>query len=522
MSYTKKDDGYTYDDQGNIVFANKNDDKIIKDKSIVDMFLDGVLMLATMAGLYLALVLSLNIQLDSDTVVPGLVSMAMKTDPLLRLFSLRVMDPYLADLAYYVPLQLISGYNPLVLRLSAYLIFLGILASFAYIVYKAAGWWASVAFSALFVNMSAATLATLVLPDYHNSAILFAGVLIILYARYGSWKWFWAVLAAITLVSAYSDVLFLAIMAAPMFIFLSYKKEWRNATAVLGATFVVVALKFRWLIGSSTSNAGQGIDYLGLFKAAVLYVPSVLNGEANAFITGSSSQLGMIATLFIALFSAMTIGYAVRRTRTILPQNRYYMLVILPGAIFLMLAYITGAFTEPRYLTYLAITFCMLAASMSDQRLLKIIIVAVAVMGLIANAGFITNMSDNRPNNADTINMANYLVAHNYTYGYSDYWHSSINTYLTAQRVVVMPLCLDNNTTIQESNNIEYQWYKGNGFILDQNDTIQTPDWHTEVQGLIKEYPPEAVDVVNNNTTIYTFNQSTWNRMNVSTLIIRA
>src|SRR5208337_1757723 len=91
-------------------------------------------------GLLCGLLYSINQDLNSDSVVPGLVAMEIFQHGNIQ-FNYPADDSYLFTDIYpfYLITQFLSGYNPLVLKLTAYLIFLLAVAVFSFIVYKYSG-----------------------------------------------------------------------------------------------------------------------------------------------------------------------------------------------------------------------------------------------------------------------------------------------------------------------------------------------------------------------------------------------
>ena len=84
-------------------------------------------------GLGAGLMYSLNFELSSDTVVPGVVAKEVFSNGNFQ-FEFPVNDPYLFTDIYTFHLlpQVLSGYDPTVLRLTAFAMFLILIAIFSY------------------------------------------------------------------------------------------------------------------------------------------------------------------------------------------------------------------------------------------------------------------------------------------------------------------------------------------------------------------------------------------------------
>ena len=103
-----------------------------------------------MYGLLAGFMYSLNYDLGSDTVVPGIVAMEIFSHGNFQ-FDYPVNDPHIFTDVYTFHLmpQYLSGYDPTVLRLTAFVMFLILIAIFAYIIYRYAGIVSAMMFAAL-------------------------------------------------------------------------------------------------------------------------------------------------------------------------------------------------------------------------------------------------------------------------------------------------------------------------------------------------------------------------------------
>ena len=140
-----------------------------------------VLAILILYGLFAGLLYSLNYDLGSDNVVPGLVAIEVFNHGNFQ-FNYPANDPHLFTDVYTFHLlpQYLSGYDPTVLRLTAFVMFLILIAIFAYIIYGYAGTVSALMFAALMANLSPDAYWYFISPDWHLGMLIGAGLFIIL------------------------------------------------------------------------------------------------------------------------------------------------------------------------------------------------------------------------------------------------------------------------------------------------------------------------------------------------------
>ena len=141
-----------------------------------------VLSILIIYGLGTGLLYSINLHLDSDMVVPGIVAKEIFSHGNLQ-YNFPVNDPYLfTDIyTFHVIPQVLLGYDPMVLRLTAYAMFLIAILVFSFIVYRYTGLVSALLFAALMVNLSPDAYPYFINPVWHVGTLIATGVFIILF-----------------------------------------------------------------------------------------------------------------------------------------------------------------------------------------------------------------------------------------------------------------------------------------------------------------------------------------------------
>lgn len=147
--------------------------------------LELLLVVAILYGLATKLVLSLNLRLNSDNVVPGLMARDFweYKNYLLSDFFLPVHDTYLFTdvVPFHMIPQIISGFDPVALRLTGYVVFLLLLAAVSLLVYRVTGNLIStLILAALGANINVAGYTEFATPNNHAATAFFCAVLILL------------------------------------------------------------------------------------------------------------------------------------------------------------------------------------------------------------------------------------------------------------------------------------------------------------------------------------------------------
>ncbi len=152
----------------------------------------GYLCICCVIGLAFKCLIAVLQPLTSDTVVPGLMAMEIwnHQNLLMSDFVLPAPDPnILEDICFFFIPQVLSGFSPLVLKLTGYVQFLVIILAFSLILYSVLKKKTAVLlFIALMASCCPSTeiwhqyyyASKYLLPVFHNSTVIFLGILIYL------------------------------------------------------------------------------------------------------------------------------------------------------------------------------------------------------------------------------------------------------------------------------------------------------------------------------------------------------
>ena len=488
-------------------------------------------------GLITSFLDSVNLDLDSDTVVPGLVAMEFVNHGDFQ-FTYPVDDPYwFTDIFtfYFLP-QVISDYNPMVLRLTAFVVFLLVVAVFSYLIYKFSNLTSALLFAALFANLQPGAIYLFLAPEYHVGSLLFAGLFLLLFHTDIIHKLpFYAILVLSFVVGLIiiSDSIIIAFFILPYLAYCIYnfwikqdqmttdgsKKERalqlttrKNVTSKIANVLVVLVittisayeLKMNnfflnlhlFFITTKTGSIGTIIEHLTLFvNSLILLLNDSLHNIMN---TGVYWYDLIIATIFILV---IVYSFVWRNEKA---NYLYLMFLLSTFVMFVAFVFTTlGDGGSSRFLIFIAVSvFAVIALAYKPEKiglnlntmfLLAVIILILATMGanIIKISGY-----DYQPNKEDYA-LISYLEKNNLTFGYSDINSANKLIYLSKEKVLYPKITLVNNKFIVEVMLTTPRWYElsnGNGklcLLVNKND-----EYVDEVQQLIMVHKP-------NNTYYY-------------------
>jgi hypothetical protein len=502
-------------------------------------------------GLLCGLLYSINQDLNSDSVVPGIVAMEIFQHGNIQ-FNYPADDSYLfTDICpFYLVTQFLSGYNPLVLKLTAYLIFLLTVAVFSFIVYKYSGLINALIFAALLVNVNPTVYTIFITPEYHVGTLLAAGVMIYIF-DFGRVKNIsiyrmlaYAIFVALIVLSdSLIIVTFLIPYAICYLLFylnqlkrsiLKIKTETSKAKDVvvwsskdiknitLMMALMVIVPGIAWLFKTFEPKSlyqyiwfiPHPTDFIGFDQGFLVGIPLYLQDLVFIVSQGVYSFLTVnfsIWDIAAAIVFLAILAYAILRRNA--HANYLYTMLLLSGVVtFFGFAFLDRAMDgldAARFLGLTAVSiFIVIALSFNESAGVKvhninlntIFLVAVFILLLTmipANLQKVMSL-DYQPNKADYDLISN-LEANNITQGYSDYWHSNLLTYLSGGNLQIRAI-----EFAPDSSQIElYNWlgsdrwyktiYPNPIVIADKNDEFNN-EMEALVNSQIKNHtPPEKI-----------------------------
>ncbi len=428
-------------------------------------------------GLICGVLYAVNLELTSDHVVPGLVAMELFKNGNIQ-YDYPAEDPYLFTDVYtfYVLPQILTGYSPTALRLTGFLVFVLVLATFSYIVYRYGGLISALVFAALLTNISQSAYYYFLSPEYHVGTLLATGLLILLFnpetIKSVSGKRLAAYLVLLGLV-VLSDNLIIAFFIVPYLLYYlvhyRFKKtddttkagkkkaaekasETKKKTFILLLIGVITAIIYFYKRFQPTIlptilprflRKGDNLFSLdsSILTRLSLYIQSITMLVSRDLYSIVTSQLTITVVAFSALF-LLVLGYAIIRFN---PKANYLNVMLLSSFGIMFVSYIFTTYAidaiSARFLILSSVSiFVVIALSFrekedSQQRKL-VYLAAIALLLLATVPASLSSVSalSYKPNEPH-YQAIRFLEDNNVTIGYSDYDNANLLTYLSNDRV---------------------------------------------------------------------------------------
>lgn len=441
-------------------------------KARLDFFseklLAALLVLLTLIGMACKLLFSLNLNLDSDSVYPGQVSMEFwrHGNYFLQGYYFNSADPHLFSeiFPFHLIPQVLSNYDPTALRLVNFAIFILIVIVFSYIAYRLTGdRIRSLMTAALIANLSPMAYNIYAMPTTHNAVILFAGLLMLLFFDIRKINGYMAVFAIVIATAvAFSDTILMAYFIVPyviVYLFLIKPKTMRTNLIAAGLFAIpAAAIGYKMLLMPDAMPYAVSVKGAGLLENMRAFIDAtvmLLNNSLYTIVV-SMGSVGIIDYLVAIAFLAV-IGYATIRAFREKNHNlkQFYLFLVASAAITaaggIFTSLNTGLATA-RYLTFLAllvfmfISFALTRVKSVYTALMLILLISAVVLNLAA-----VNSLSYKPNEAE-YKLIDHLEANGLTFGYGDYWDANVYTYLSGEKVTILPVLF------KDENITPYKW----------------------------------------------------------------
>ncbi|CAJ35162.1 hypothetical protein [Methanocella arvoryzae] len=459
-----------------------------------------ILIILIAVGLLSSLLASLNLELDSDTVVPGLVAMEIVKYGNFG-FTYPVDDPYLfTDIFtfHFLP-QVLSGFDPTVLRLTAFFVFLLVVSVFTYMIYRFSNLTSALIFAALFTNIQPGASYLFLSPEYHVGSLLFAGLFILLFHTEAIQKLpFYAVAALAFVVGliVLSDSIILAFFIVPYIGYCIYyfwtkraevptegSKKQRvaeaesrekevskitNVLVVLGiSTVAAYVLKMNnffmdglrvFLITTKTGDVG------GIGERLTLLVESLLLLLNHNLLSLLNTGINLYDIAIGAIF-LMAAAYSLVR-RNPKANYLYWMFMLSAGFTFVAFTFTTlGDGGSARFLLFVAVgVFATIALAyrpetpgLNVNTMLLAAVIILILATIASNIGTIAGY-DYQPNKED-YELIDYLKNNSMTYGYTDFNRANKLIYLSKQEVLYPKVKIVDDQFFVEGMLMTQRWY---------------------------------------------------------------
>jgi len=429
------------------------------------------LLLLTIIGLILKFFYFYRLELDSDTAVEGLMTIEFWKyhNYFLSYFYVPSDDSYTFEVVIFHLLpQILSNFNPIMLNIVSFFIFLLIIIIFSHIIFSfTKSLLNTLFFSALLSNWYI-VYGMIAFP--HSSTILMIGLLLILclFKPIKNWDIIFLVILAI---ATFSDSLILIWFIIPIIIVHFLKFLLRDQIVsflkfdivfkiTLSSGIVMIFKKYYIEYYVNHTHIFHCIEWNCLSNTQI---PILLNDLTSLFFYRlKEHQITFIDTLFIFFFIAYVILLINLKLKSI--QKKYLIFFIFVGSMSITtsLFYITTAVPESytaRYIVFILIgllsIFCMVDFNRSKYA--KWLLLSIIIINLIY--GVDLSFRINHSPNEEQYQLIDFLKKSNLTFGFGDYWDSNIITYLSHEDVIVRPIWIENGLVPRYWNSAK-RWYE--------------------------------------------------------------
>ncbi len=455
-------------------------------KANVDNYIPVVLIALSLFGLACKVLLAFYSDLNSDTVVPGLLSMEIfrHGNVFLNGFNFPVNYPAVfTDLVpFYLLTQPLTDYSPAALSLMGFLIYVLILLVFSYIIFILSGnKIQALLFAALFSNLTPSAYHFFMQPVSHGATLLFSGIIFLTVLSLEKMRYYMQVILAIAVfLLVFSDNMSLAIIAIPLTCICIYKvlgskktgpyEIIRPALVILAPALLAYCLKL-----TMPSMAYMEITPVTAFNP-LANIPGVLaqntwlyvnglflavNDSLFTLINGGTGVFELISAVIIILFiyAVLNILHNTKRDS----NQTLFLLFLLVANVLLFLGYTLTTLNAPRYLMFTALSiFTILGLGYNGNKIYLALAMIIIIVGAYSCASAVLHIND-QPNKEE-YGLIDYLIQNNLSYGYGGYWDSNLLTYLSDEQVTVRAVMY------QDNDMVPYLWLSSSGWYESRPD----------------------------------------------------
>jgi hypothetical protein len=489
-----------------------------------------VLLAATIGGLVLKFLISRNLHLNSDMVLSGLLSYEFwNNNYLLKDFYLPLVNPYyFTDIyPFHVFIQFFSHFDPGALKLTAFFMFCLVIVVYGYLIFKLThNATNTFIFSALVANMTPLAYYYYEVPTQHVGTILFIGLLLLVLFNFPDMKNVSYILAFILIVATvFSDYIVLVWFVIPglfYYAYIYYFREMRKCNfegfCLKRVVIEGITTKALWFIGISIAGIsgavliGKCIPYLQVVSPPRMISWNIIQTNFTLFIkylilfynevlfTITTPNSGLDFMKYLTLIVSLGfLFYLAGILRTKLGERTFIFLILsgISSLIFFVIP-VTALPFSGRYISFLGILifFGIALCYNRGDKIFLLILFSLLLLNGYANVTY-AEQSNAYPNQEEH-ELIRFLESEGLINGVGDFWDANTITYLSGQRVMVLPVALNNNVIVPFRWMTSEYWYEGENawnltFILVKNETAVTkPDINRDsIQAYLALNPPE-------------------------------
>jgi hypothetical protein len=440
-----------------------------------------------MFGIITGFLYSINLNLTSDTVVPGIVAREIFEHGNFQ-FNYPIYDSYLFTDIYTFHLipQFISNYDANVLRLTAFAVFLLVVFIFSYIIFIYTDIVKALIFAALITNLNQYAYPYFINPEFHVGTLLATGILLLLCDPLKIQKTKKMMLGALLIFAgliAFSDAILFAFFIFPYAIYYFIFERQRDLNPMDAVKNNKERLKSERLRKEKNGKMDLFVgSLLAVTILATIYKfiqPAFLNNVIPAYVTHSSynslisNNLTTIISNFQQYFLALSLLISMN-INNILTSNvniidiiiaillfavviysftkkgnipRYLKLMMILSIVTVFMGFTIMSFANEansinsRFLIYTAViifTIIAIAHDNNNSKLNTLYIFTILILISVVATSNILNIKtlDFQPNN-DQYELIDNLETNNNTFGLSGYSDSNLITYLSKENIIL-------------------------------------------------------------------------------------
>ena len=473
-----------------------------------------VLLCFALYGLLCKFLISISTHLHSDSVYLGLLSIEFWKHQNYLLnechFSAGTNYLFVEWIPFVLVPQVFSNFDPSILRIMGFVLYVMVIAVFSFIVYKISNSTTnSLIFAALMTNLTPAASVLYISPAIHISTIFFTGMLTILFLYLlendfnisKSKLLFFLILLNLIY---FSDSIVLAWFVLPVtaYYMLLYKNKSFRSNLVL--ILMSVSIVFTYIFETYFTRCYLIHKFSGV---AISSVPNIIDKNVPLYLKGMSLllcgnwELDIFKYAIISCY-VLLLYFVIRKfvfKRDAKSECVYSILVIsffIVSAIYVCSDLAVDIGTT-RYLTFTALAVIFLISLYDTKNKFYIgIIFIILLCGIMPNFSYVNDL--NFQPNQNELELIDYLEMNNLSYGYGDYWDANILTYLSNEDVIIRPISIVNGAIVPFRIVSCERWFdqrhggSGDMFIIyNKNHNIIVKD--VDVNSLIDATPPEKM-----------------------------
>jgi hypothetical protein len=394
---------------------------------------------------------------------------------LLNNFYAPAVDPYyLSDVIPFQLLpQIISNFNPSVLKCVAFLIFSLIILVYGILVYKITkNVTNSLIFTALVSNLAVLPFTSIYdWPSSHMATIFFIGILLLLLFEFPSGnKWYYFLSIAILAAISFSDSIIIIWLIIPGVIYYIY--TYRHNIVKSAFWFIAIALTLVGIITITklkfiptflpAYSPLQLVGWQTIQNNFMLFIGGITSiyNESLFYFTQGSAQLTIIDILSI-ISSLWLLLYAFVFVYKNIHEKIIIFFISSGLTIFFVYVFTNTAqgLSTTRYLSLFALfLFVIISLSFKNENKVFLVLVILSLVFIgYSNISFIEKI--NNPPNQQNYQLIEYLESNQLTFGFGDFWDANLDTYLSHQEVIIRPVSISSGQITQLRWHSTENWY---------------------------------------------------------------